>query len=86
VNPEGVWDCIRTLKPFAFSTMKEVYLMKKKNATQELYVIKAHLGGKTYSTLNDAITVCRSHLVSKKLMKKFIKEVNDAVDEAETKG
>jgi len=86
VNPEGDWDCIRTLKPFAFGMMKEVYLMKKKNATHELYVIKTPLGGKTYSTLNDAITECRSHLVCQKLMKKFTKEVNDAVDEAETKG
>jgi myosin protein heavy chain len=33
VNEEGFWDCIRTEKPFAFGMMKEVYLMKKKNAT-----------------------------------------------------
>ena len=66
--------------------MKEVYLMKKKNATDELYVIKTPLGGKTYGTLNAAITECRSHLVCQKLMKKFTKEVNDACDEAETKG
>jgi len=64
VNYEGNWDCIRTVKPFAFGMMKEVYLMKKKNATQELYVIKTLLGGKTYSTLKDAITECRSHLIS----------------------
>lgn len=28
---ESEWKCIRTLKPFAFGQLKEVYLMKKEN-------------------------------------------------------
>ncbi|KAM3137900.1 hypothetical protein pb186bvf_009981 [Paramecium bursaria] len=77
---EGYWDCVRTKEPFAFGMMKKVYLMKKKNDLQgHLYVIKMPLD-KFYESLNEAKSECRSHLVCKNLMRKFMKDMRDAHD------
>jgi len=54
--------------------------MKRQNNQEELYVIKMPLGDKTYTTLDNAIYECRSHLISKCLMRKFIRELQDARD------
>lgn len=48
IRKEGEWDCIRTEKPFAFGMMKDVFLMKKKNNKDELYVIKTPIGSQPY--------------------------------------
>ncbi|CAD8088011.1 unnamed protein product [Paramecium primaurelia] len=79
ITLESEWNCIRTLKPFAFGQLKEVYLMKKlNNAVQdEVYVIKMPIGGQTYKTMNEALLECRSHLISKRLMQKFMQDLND---------
>ncbi|CAD8164784.1 unnamed protein product [Paramecium octaurelia] len=77
VTLESEWNCIRTLKPFAFGQLKEVYLMKKLNSQEEVYVIKMPIGGQTYKTRNEAILECRSHLISKSLMQKFMLDLND---------
>ncbi|KAM3131608.1 hypothetical protein pb186bvf_016272 [Paramecium bursaria] len=74
---EGKWKCIRTKEPFAFGMMKSVYLMKKKNDPQNhLYVIKMPLEG-FYETLDYAKGECRSHLICKNLMRKFMKTLRE---------
>lgn len=80
INQEGQWNCLRTEKFFAEGQMKQVFLMKRQNNQEELYVIKMPLGDKTYTTLDNAIYECRSHLISKCLMRKFIRELQDARD------
>ncbi|CAD8188247.1 unnamed protein product [Paramecium pentaurelia] len=79
ITLESEWNCIRTLKPFAFGQLKEVYLMKKLNNSvqDEVYVIKMPIGGQTYKTMNEALLECRSHLISKRLMQKFMQDLND---------
>ncbi|CAK84497.1 unnamed protein product (macronuclear) [Paramecium tetraurelia] len=77
VTLESEWSCVRTLKPFAFGQLKEVYLMKKLNSQDEVYVIKMPIGGQTYKTRNEAILECRSHLISKSLMQKFMSDLSD---------
>lgn len=52
--------------------VKEVYLMKKKNVENEIYVVKIPIGTGCYSSLKNAVDDCRSHLISKNLMKTFI--------------
>ncbi|CAD8119981.1 unnamed protein product [Paramecium sonneborni] len=76
---ESEWNCIRTLKPFAFGQIKEVYLMKKieNSAENEVYVIKMPIGGQTYKTIQEALLECRSHLIAKNLMQRFIQELQD---------
>ncbi|CAD8142287.1 unnamed protein product [Paramecium pentaurelia] len=80
VYQEGQWDCIRTEKYFAQGQMKQVFLMKKLNNQNELYVIKMPIGDLTYSSQEQAVIECRSHLISKCLMKKFIRELQEARD------
>ena len=44
--------------------MKDVYLMKKHNGnSEELYVIKTPKGAKPYTSLNKALSECKSHLI-----------------------
>ena len=79
-NEEGKWSCIRTKEPFAFGMMKSVYLMKKKNNEQNhLYVIKMPLEG-FYESLDQAKGECRSHLICKNLMRKFMKTLREKHD------
>ncbi|CAD8165566.1 unnamed protein product [Paramecium pentaurelia] len=80
VYQEGQWDCIRTEKYFAQGQMKQVFLMKRQNNQNELYVIKMPIGDLTYSSQEQAVVECRSHLISKCLMKKFIRELQEARD------
>ncbi|CAD8097795.1 unnamed protein product [Paramecium sonneborni] len=40
---QSSWECIRTKQPFAYGMMKAVYLMKKRNNNQEIYVVKFQL-------------------------------------------
>ncbi|CAD8140627.1 unnamed protein product [Paramecium pentaurelia] len=75
---EGTWNCLRTEIPFAFSMMKDIFLMKKLNVnSDELYVIKTPIGSQPYKTINDALMECKSHLICQKLMKKFITELQE---------
>ncbi|CAD8140620.1 unnamed protein product [Paramecium pentaurelia] len=75
---EGTWNCLRTEIPFAFSMMKDIFLMKKLNVnSDELYVIKTPIGSQPYKTMNDALMECKSHLICQKLMKKFITELQE---------
>lgn len=57
--------------------------MKKQNEINnfELYVIKTPLGGKTYPTLPEAVKECRSHLICQSLMRKFIGELHNKLEE-----
>ncbi|CAD8068123.1 unnamed protein product [Paramecium sonneborni] len=80
IYQEGQWDCIRTEKYFAQGQMKQVYLMKRQNNQNELYVIKMPIGDLTYSSQESAVVECRSHLISKCLMKKFIRDLQEARD------
>ncbi|CAD8146590.1 unnamed protein product [Paramecium octaurelia] len=71
-------SCIRTLKPIAFSKYNEFYLMKIKNSNfqDEVFFLKMPIGGQTYSSMNEAIQDCRSHLISKRFMQKFVSQLN----------
>lgn len=55
--------------------MKKVYLMKKKNNTEEIYVVKIPIDKGTYNKLSDAVNDCRSHLIAKNMMKLFIEKL-----------
>jgi hypothetical protein len=44
--------------------VKDVYLMKKITCNSELYVIKTPISSMPYKSINDAISECRSHLIS----------------------
>ncbi|CAK65713.1 unnamed protein product (macronuclear) [Paramecium tetraurelia] len=80
VYEEGKWDCIRTETFFAVGQMKQVFLMKRISNKDELYVIKMPLGDTTYKSQDEAVVECRSHLISKCLMKKYINELQEARD------
>jgi hypothetical protein len=44
--------------------MKAVFLMKKKsNLKDELYVIKTPLSGRPYTSMDEALKECKSHLI-----------------------
>lgn len=44
IKEPGVWDCKRTIEPFAKGSVKQVFLMKKKDTPTELYAIKMPKG------------------------------------------
>ncbi|CAD8115357.1 unnamed protein product [Paramecium primaurelia] len=78
VKHQYYWTCIRTLKPIVFSQLKDVYLMKRADSFQdEVYILKMPIGGQPYKSMNEAMKDCRSHLISKRYMQKFIEELND---------
>ncbi|CAD8157089.1 unnamed protein product [Paramecium octaurelia] len=77
LKEQAQWQCIRTKNPFALGMMKKVYLMKKKNNTNEIYVVKIPIQKGTYNTLSDAVNDCRSHLIAKNLMKIFIEKLTN---------
>ncbi|CAD8085298.1 unnamed protein product [Paramecium primaurelia] len=74
---ESEWQCIRTYSPFAFGMMKAVYLMKKKNNTDEIYVVKIPIQQGPYKSKEQAVNDCRSHLIAKSLMKDFMEQVSN---------
>ncbi|CAD8067314.1 unnamed protein product [Paramecium sonneborni] len=74
----GIWKCIRTVNPFAEGSVKQVFLMKKEDTPTELYAIKMPLGDQTYKSKEEAIKDCRSHLIAKCFLQKFIKDMEKA--------
>ncbi|CAD8064187.1 unnamed protein product [Paramecium sonneborni] len=70
---------IENLK-FAQGQLKQVFLMKRQNNHDELYVIKMPIGNNTYTSQEQTIFERRSYLISKCLMKKFIRELREARD------
>lgn len=75
IKEPGFWDCKRTANPFAAGSLKQVFLMKKKDNPTELYAIKMPLGDKTYESIEKAVKDCRSHLIAKGLLEKFITDL-----------
>lgn len=55
--------------------MKAVYLMKKRNNTEEIYVVKIPIEKGPYKSKAQAVDDCRSHLIAKNLMKIFMEEI-----------
>ncbi|CAD8077917.1 unnamed protein product [Paramecium primaurelia] len=77
---QAQWQCIRTKNPFALGMMKKVFLMKKKNNTEEIYVVKIPIQQGTYNSLQDAVNDCRSHLIAKNMMKIFMEKLRSQND------
>ncbi|CAK86488.1 unnamed protein product (macronuclear) [Paramecium tetraurelia] len=80
---EGQWSCLRSKDPFAQGAMKSAYLMIRthQNATKqkELYVCKTPNDLKPFKTFQSAVQECLTHLITQKWMKKFNRDLDDAI-------
>ncbi|KAM3135091.1 hypothetical protein pb186bvf_012737 [Paramecium bursaria] len=82
---ETQWECVRTQIHFAEGQMKKVYLMKRFNREQEVYVIKSPISGEPYQSFDKALRECRSHLIAKLFMKRFKETCLDYKEEKRLK-
>ncbi|CAK79297.1 unnamed protein product (macronuclear) [Paramecium tetraurelia] len=71
VTCHGDRCCVRTLQPLIFSENKEIVTFK-----DDVFILKKNIGIKQRQ-MNEAIQESKSHLISKRLMQKFVLQLNE---------